>query len=74
MTNKNEDETSFKTGNSQKATPSDVSSSLYSLLNKLQNVNENFAKTELLTFVIEKQKVLISKSLMSTRYGRDDRT
>ena len=31
-------------------------------------------KTELLTFVIEKQKVLISKSLMSTRYGRDDRT
>ena len=41
---KKEDETSFKTGNSQKATPSDASSSLYSLLNKLQNVNENFVK------------------------------
>ena len=36
MKNKNEDETPFKTGNSQKTTPSDISSSKYSLLNKLQ--------------------------------------
>lgn len=51
---KKEDETSFKTGNSQKATPSDVSSSLYSLLNKLQNVNENFAKnSEKLTNAVD---------------------
>lgn len=40
LKNKKEDETLFKTGNSQKTTPSNVSSSIYSLLNKLQNVNE----------------------------------
>ena len=41
LINKKEDETLFKTGNSQKTTPSNASSSLYSLLNKLQNVNKN---------------------------------
>ena len=41
VVNKKEDETLFKTGNSQKTTPSNASSSLYSLLNKLQNVNKN---------------------------------
>ena len=40
LKNKKEDETLFKTGNSQKTTPSDASSSIYSLLNKLLNVNE----------------------------------
>ena len=35
LINKKEDETLFKTGNSQKTTPSNASSSLYSLLNKL---------------------------------------
>ena len=54
MTNKNEDETPFKTGNSQKTTPSDISSSKYSLLNKLQNVNEDSLKNfEKLTNVVD---------------------
>lgn len=39
--NKKEDETLFKTGNSKNATPSNASSSIYSLLNKLQNVNND---------------------------------
>ena len=38
---KKEDNVSFKTGNSKSATPSDTKSSIYSLLNKLQNVNSN---------------------------------
>ena len=42
--NKKEDETLFKTGNSQKTTPSNASSSIYSLLNKLQNVNNTDTK------------------------------
>lgn len=33
-----EEETLFKTGNSQKTTPSNASSSIHSLLNKLKNV------------------------------------
>ena len=45
--NKKEDETLFKTGNSQKTTPSNVSSSIYSLFNKLQNVNNNDTKFSL---------------------------
>ena len=45
--NKKEDETLFKTGNSQKTTPSNASSSIYSLLNKLQNVNNNETKFSL---------------------------
>lgn len=45
--NKKEDETLFKTGNSQKTTPSNVSSSMYSLLNKLQNVNNTDTKFSL---------------------------
>ena len=54
MTNKNEDETPFKTGTSQKTTPSDISSSKYSLLNKLQNVNEDSLKNfEKLTNVVD---------------------
>ena len=32
---------SFKTGTVKHGTPSDISSSIYSLLNKLQNVNKN---------------------------------
>lgn len=40
----NEDETPFKTGTSQKTTPSDASSSIYTLLEKLQNVNKQFSK------------------------------
>lgn len=47
MTSKKEDETLFKTGNSQKTTPSNASSSIYSLLNKLQNVNNNETKFSL---------------------------
>ncbi len=42
--NKKEDETLFKTGNSQKTTPSNASSSIYSLLNKLQIVNNTDTK------------------------------
>lgn len=38
--NKKEDDMSFKTGTVKHGTPSDISSSIYSLLNKLQNVNE----------------------------------
>ena len=45
--NKKEDETLFKTGNSQKTTPSNASSSIYSLLNKLQNVNNTDTKFSL---------------------------
>lgn len=47
MVNKKEDETLFKTGNGQKTTPSNASSSIYSLLNKLQNVNNNETKFSL---------------------------
>ena len=54
MTNKNEDETPFKTGTVKHGTPSDISSSIYSLLNKLQNVNEDFLKnSEKLTNVVD---------------------
>ena len=54
MTNKNEDKTPFKTGTRQKTTPSDISSSKYSLLNKLLNVNEDFLKnSEKLTNVVD---------------------
>lgn len=45
--NKKEDETLFKTGNSQKTTPSNASSSIYSLLNKLQIVNNTDTKFSL---------------------------
>jgi hypothetical protein len=45
--NKKEDETLFKTGNGQKTTPSNASSSIYSLLNKLQNVNNTDTKLSL---------------------------
>ena len=41
--NKKEDETLFKTGNGQKTTPSNASSSIY----KLQNVNNNDTKFSL---------------------------
>ena len=62
MTNKKEDETLFKTGNSQKTTPSNVSSSIYSLLNKLQNVNDNFAKSsEKLKNVVDSDGNKLSK-------------
>lgn len=37
----------FKTGNGQKTTPSNASSSIYSLLNKLQNVNNTDTKFSL---------------------------
>lgn len=63
MTNKKEDETLFKTGNSQKTTPSNVSSSIYSLLNKLQNVNDNFAKSsEKLKNVVDSDGNKLSKA------------
>ena len=35
---------SFKTGTVKHGAPSDISSSIYSLLNKLQNVNNNDTK------------------------------
>ena len=41
VVNKKEDDMSFKTGTVKHGTPSDISSSIYSLLNKLQNVNKN---------------------------------
>lgn len=59
MTNKKEDETLFKTGNSQKTTPSNASSSIYSLLNKLQNVNNNDTKFSL-DIPIEETKELVA--------------
>lgn len=59
MTNKKEDETLFKTGNSQKTTPSNASSSIYSLLNKLQNVNNNETKFSL-DIPIEETKELVA--------------
>ena len=59
MTNKKEDETLFKTGNSQKTTPSNASSSIYSLLNKLQNVNNNETKFSL-DIPIEETKDLVA--------------
>lgn len=42
--NKKEDDMSFKTGTVKHGAPSDISSSIYSLLNKLQNVNNNDTK------------------------------
>lgn len=44
---KKEDDMSFKTGTVKYGTPSDISSSIYSLLNKLQNVNNNDTKYSL---------------------------
>lgn len=41
VVNKKEDDMSFKTGTVKHGAPSDISSSIYSLLNKLQNVNKN---------------------------------
>lgn len=41
VVNKKEDDMSFKTGTVKHGAPSDTSSSKYSLLNKLQNVNKN---------------------------------
>ena len=60
--NKKEDETLFKTGNSKNATPSNASSSIYSLLNKLQNVNnDDFDSDENVKFSlkdpVEKKKI-----------------
>lgn len=52
----NEDETPFKTGTSQKTTPSDASSSIYTLLEKLQNVNKQFPKN---TFVDSEGRLFI---------------
>ena len=45
--NKKEDDMSFKTGTVKHGAPSDISSSIYSLLNKLQNVNNNETKFSL---------------------------
>ena len=42
--NKKEDDMSFKTGTVKHGTPSDISSSIYSLLNKLLNVNEGLKR------------------------------
>lgn len=42
--NKKEDDMSFKTGTVKHGAPSDISSSVYSLLNKLQNVNNTDTK------------------------------
>lgn len=54
MTNKKEDKTPFKTGTVKHGTPSDASSSIYTLLEKLQNVNEDFLKnSEKLTNVVD---------------------
>ena len=55
----------FKTGNSKNATPSNASSSIYSLLNKLQNVNnDDFDSDENVKFSlkdpVEKKKDLIA--------------
>ena len=45
--NKKEDDMSFKTGTVKHGAPSDISSSVYSLLNKLQNVNNTGTKFSL---------------------------
>lgn len=42
--NKKEDDMSFKTGTVKHGAPSDISSSVYSLLNKLQNFNNTDTK------------------------------
>ena len=42
-----EDDMSFKTGTVKHGAPSDISSSIYSLLNKLQNVNNTDTKFSL---------------------------
>ena len=61
--NKKEDETLFKTGNSNKATPSNASSSIHSLLEKLQNVNkQSMQQAKMNTELKEKfEKALRSK-------------
>lgn len=58
----NEDETPFKTGTSQKTTPSDASSSIYTLLKKLQNVNKQFSKN---TFVDSEDNELTNEQPIS---------
>lgn len=45
--NKKEDDMSFKTGTVKHGAPSDISSSVYSLLNKLQNVKNTDTKFSL---------------------------
>lgn len=42
LVNKKEADSSFKTGNSQKATPSDVSTSIFSILRRIKNVKNSF--------------------------------
>ena len=57
--NKKEDDMSFKTGTVKHGAPSDISSSIYSLLNKLQNVNNNDTKFSL-DIPIEETKELVA--------------
>ena len=57
--NKKEDDMSFKTGTVKHGAPSDISSSIYSLLNKLQNVNNNETKFSL-DIPIEETKDLVA--------------
>ena len=60
---KKEDDMSFKTGTVNNGTPSDISSSLYSLLKKLQNVNEDFVKnSEKLTNVVDSDGKKLSEA------------
>lgn len=64
--NKKEDETLFKTGNSKNATPSNASSSIYSLLNKLQNVNnDDFDSDENVKFSLKEPVDYSYESLVS---------
>lgn len=73
----NEDETPFKTGTSQKTTPSDASSSVYTLLEKLQNVNKQFSKNTVLDTEYEngteqeKEKIIQNLAMKWGAYSVD---
>lgn len=73
----NEDETPFKTGTSQKTTPSDASSSIYTLLEKLQNVNKQFSKNTVLDTEYEngteqeKEKIIQNLAMKWGAYSVD---
>lgn len=56
LINKKEDETLFKTGTVKHGAPSDTSSSIYSLLNKLQNVNKNSNNVKYLYDNLQEEK------------------
>ena len=67
LVNKKEADSSFKTGNSQKATPSDVSTSIFIILRRIKNVKNSFTVDTEETERI--QKIMLKISLTVVIYS-----